>query len=137
MRIGSHVSIADGIWNAPANAAKVGAEVFQIFSRSPHGGPVKPITPEVVKQFQAEMKKYKLDTFYIHTPYFINLGSVKNNIYYGSISVLRQELERGSMLGCRAVMTHIGSFGGLTEKQVTERVVVALDKVLDGYKGDR
>src|SRR6185436_10226262 len=109
MRIGTHVSIAGGIWNAPINAAKVGAEVFQIFSRSPHGGPVKPITPDVIKQFQAEMKKNKLDTFYIHTPYFINLASVKNNIYYGSISVVRQELDRGSLLGCRAIMTHLGS----------------------------
>ncbi|MBI4049775.1 MAG: deoxyribonuclease IV [Candidatus Doudnabacteria bacterium] len=135
MRIGSHVSIAGGIWLAPGNAAKVGAEVFQIFSRSPHGGPVKPIDQETQEKFAAEMKKYGLDTFYIHTPYFINLGSVKNNIYYGSISVLRQELERGSDLGCRAVMTHIGSFGELTEKQGLERVVMALDKVLEGYQG--
>src|SRR3989338_298499 len=118
MRIGSHVSIAGGIWNAPANAAKVGCEVFQIFSRSPHGGPVKPLTPEVVAKFKAEMsaeggsafggKKHKLETFYIHAPYYINLASSKNNIYYGSISVLRQELERGSALGCKALMTHIG-----------------------------
>src|SRR3989344_3955566 len=117
MRIGTHVSIAKGIWNAPGNAAKIGAEVFQIFSRSPHGGKVLPIDDETKVKFDAEMKKHKLDTFYIHAPYFINLGSVKNNIYYGSISVLRQELDRGSMLGCPAVMTHIGSFGGLTTKQ--------------------
>ncbi|HEV8601108.1 MAG TPA: deoxyribonuclease IV [Patescibacteria group bacterium] len=135
MRVGTHVSIAGGIWNAPSNAAKVGAEVFQIFSRSPHGGPVKEITGETVKKFGEEMKKHGLDTFYIHTPYFINLGSVKNNIYYGSISVLREELERGSLLGCRAVMTHIGSFGELTEKEGVEWVVKALDKVLEGYKG--
>lgn len=135
MRIGSHVSIAGGLWNAPGNAAKVGAEVFQIFSRSPHGGPVKPIDEETKEKFAAEMKKHNFDTFYIHAPYFINLGSIKNNIYYGSISVLRQELERGSALGCRAVMTHIGSFGELTEKQGIELVVKAIDKVLEGYQG--
>ncbi|MBI2356370.1 MAG: deoxyribonuclease IV [Candidatus Doudnabacteria bacterium] len=135
MRIGSHVSIAGGIWNAPGNAAKVGAEVFQIFSRSPHGGPVKPIDEEAKAKFSAEMKKHKLDTFYIHTPYFINLASTKNNIYYGSISVIRQELERGTMLGCQAVMTHLGSFGELTDKQGIERTVIAIGKILEGYLG--
>ncbi|MEJ0021392.1 MAG: deoxyribonuclease IV [Candidatus Doudnabacteria bacterium] len=135
MRIGTHVSIAGGIWKAPGNAAKVRAEVFQIFSRSPHGGPVKPITPEVAKQFQDEMKKHKLDTFYIHTPYFINLSSVKNNIYYGSISVVRQELDRGSLLGCRAIMTHLGSFGELTDEEGLERVAKAIGKIMEGYTG--
>ncbi len=135
MRIGTHVSIAGGMEKAPGNAAKVGAEVFQIFSRSPHGGPVKPITKKVIVDFQAEMKKHKLDTFYIHTPYFINLSSVKNNIYYGSISVVREELERGSLLGCKAIMTHLGSFGELSDKEGLERVVKAVGKVMNGYKG--
>jgi deoxyribonuclease IV len=135
MRIGSHVSIAGGIEKAPGNAAKVGAEVFQVFSRSPHGGPVKPITAEVVKSFQAEMKRNKLDTFYIHTPYFINFASSKNNIRYGSISVVRQELERGSLLGCRGVMTHLGSFGELTDKEGLEIVSKSISKIMEGYKG--
>ncbi len=135
MRIGSHVSIAGGIWNAPGNAHKVGCEVFQVFSRSPHGGPIKPITEEVVEKFQIEMKKYKLDTFYIHTPYFINLSSAKNNIYYGSISVIRQELDRGSLLGCKAIMTHLGSFGEMTDEEGLEKVAKAISKVMEGYEG--
>jgi deoxyribonuclease-4 len=135
MRIGTHVSIAGGIENAPSNASEVGAEVFQIFSRSPHGGPARPITPDTVKRFQAEMSRCKLDTFYIHTPYFINFSSVKNNIYYGSISVVREELERGSKLNCRAVMTHLGSFGELSEAEGLQRVAEAIGKIMKGYKG--
>jgi deoxyribonuclease-4 len=135
MRIGTHVSIAGGLWNAPANAAKVKAECFQIFSRSPHGGPVKPITPDVQKQFQAAMDEYGFDTFYIHAPYFINFASAKNNIYYGSISVIREELERGTKLGCKALMTHLGSFGELTDEEGIEKEVKAVAKVMDGYKG--
>lgn len=135
MRIGSHVSVAGGVWLAPGNAAKVGCEVFQIFSRSPHGGPVKPITPEISLEFAHEMKKHKFDTFYIHAPYFINLSSVKNNIYYGSISVLREELERGSALGCKALMTHIGSFGELTDKEGINKVINGIEKIMDGYRG--
>ncbi len=135
MRIGTHVSIAGGIWNAPGNAAKVKAECFQIFSRSPHGGPVKPITPDVAKQFKQEMDKHELDTFYIHAPYFINFASNKGNIYYGSISVIREELERGTKLGCKALMTHLGSFGELTDEEGIDREVKAITKVMEGYKG--
>jgi len=135
MRIGTHVSIAKGVWNAPGNAAKVGAEVFQIFSRSPHGGPVQEITKEVQKQFAAEMDKHIFDTFYIHAPYFINFASTKGNIYYGSISVIRQELERGTLLGCKALMTHLGSFGELTDEEGIDREVKAIQKVMEGYKG--
>lgn len=135
MRIGTHVSIGGGLWNAPANAAKVKAECFQIFSRSPHGGPVKEIDKETQKKFKEEMDKYGLDTFYIHTPYFINLSSAKPSTYYGSISVVRQELERGSLLGCKAIMTHLGSFGELSEKEGLERVSEGVVKILDGYKG--
>ena len=135
MQIGTHVSIAGGIEKAPGNAAKVGAEVFQIFSRSPHGGPVKPITPEIVEKFQVEKKKYNLGNFYIHTPYFINFSSIKNNIYYGSIAVVREELDRGSLLGCRAIMTHLGSFGELSDEEGLEKVSKALAKIMEGYKG--
>jgi deoxyribonuclease-4 len=135
VRIGTHVSIAKGIFNAPGNAAKVGAEVFQIFSRSPHGGAVVPITPEIQKKFQEEMDKFKLDTFYIHAPYFINFASIKGNIYYGSISVVREELERGTLIGAKALMTHLGSFGELTDEEGIEREVKAIVKVMEGYKG--
>ncbi len=135
MRIGIHVSAAGGVVNSPQNAHEVGAEVFQIFSRSPHGGPAKPITKTVQQQFQQAMNKYRFDTFYIHAPYFINLASEKNKIYYGSIAVLREELERGSLLGCKAMMTHIGSFGTLTDKAGIDRVVKAIVKIMEGYKG--
>ena len=80
-------------------------------------------------------KKHKLKNFYIHTPYFINLSSVKNNIYHGSIAVIREELERGSLLGCRAITTHLGSFGDMTDKEGLEKVAKAVAKIMDGYEG--
>ena len=58
MKIGAHVSAAGGIFNAPANAAKIGAEVWQVFSRPPQGGPAPKLTPDIVRQFGSEAKKY-------------------------------------------------------------------------------
>jgi len=51
MKIGAHVSIAGGIENAPKNARDLNCDCFQMFSRSPHGGNHKNITPAVVDDF--------------------------------------------------------------------------------------
>ena len=135
MKIGCHVSIAGGIANAPARAAGLGCEVFQIFSRSPRGGKAPQLTGEVVKAFWKEMKKYGFSEFVIHTPYFINFGSKNRRIFFGSVDVVREELERASRLKCRYVMTHLGSYKDLGRKAGFAQLIKGLDIVTAGYKG--
>lgn len=134
-KIGCHVSIAGGLPNAPKNAADFGCETFQIFSRSPHGGPVAEITSEIQKQFKAELSKYKFSTFVIHAPYIINFGSGNPKTYHGSISIIRKELERGTLLGADYVMFHPGSFKDLGEEKGMKQAQEGLLEVLKGYKG--
>lgn len=135
IKIGCHVSIAGGICNAPKNAAYLGCETFQIFSRSPHGGPVAALTPEIVEQFKSEMAKYKLKEFVIHAPYILNFGSAKPSTFHGSIAIVRGELDRGSLLGASYVMFHPGSFKDLGEEAGMKQAQEGLLKVLDGYTG--
>lgn len=59
MKFGAHVSAAGGLWNAPENAAKIGCEVFQFFSRPPQGGNAAAITPEVAKKFREACEKHE------------------------------------------------------------------------------
>jgi len=135
MKIGAHVSAGGGVVNAPLNAAKVGCEVFQFFSRSPQGGPAPELTDEIIKNFKANCKKSKQKEWYIHAPYYINLASTSNRIRYGSISVLRQELERGSILGAKYMMAHMGSAREVGEAKGTKMVIEGINKILDGYSG--
>jgi deoxyribonuclease-4 len=135
MRFGAHVSGAGGLWNAPANAANLGCEVLQMFSRPPQGGNPAPITPEVASKFKSAMQEYKIEAAYIHTPYFINLASAESRIRGNSIRVIREELDRGSLLGCRAVMFHPGSAKDVGQVEGVKLVIEGIDKVLDGYKG--
>ena len=132
--IGAHISAAGDISLAPLRAAEVGLECFQFFSRPPQGGPAKPITEDLAKKFQDNCKKHKLES-YIHAPYYINLASANNRIYYGSISVLRDELERGSQLGVKYLMTHLGSAKDLGEKEGIKKTIEGLGRILEGYKG--
>lgn len=135
MKIGAHVSAAGGIFNAPTNAAKIGCEVFQVFTRSPQGGPAPKLTDEVVAKFKAEVKKYKLGEFVIHTPYYINFASTTPRIRYGSISVVREELERGTLLGAAYVVTHLGSTKDAGPKVGFHKTWRSIQRILDGYKG--
>ena len=134
-KIGCHVSAAGGARNAPKNAHDLGCEAFQIFSRSPRGGAAPKLNRETINQFQNEMDKYGLKNFVIHCPYYINFGSAKPSIYHGSILVVREELERGSLLGAKYVMTHLGSFKDLGREKGMKQAKDGLKKVLAGYKG--
>lgn len=135
MNIGAHVSIAGGIQNAPKNAHDWDCECFQIFTRAPQGGKAPELTPELISSFKSEIKKYKIKNFYIHAPYYINFASANNRIRYGSVQAIRDELERGSLLGAKYVMTHLGSAKDLGEKAGIAKTIEMLQKTLAGYSG--
>jgi deoxyribonuclease-4 len=135
MRIGAHVSIAGAITNAPGNAAAIGCECFQIFTRSPRGGPAKDIPPETGERFRDLCKSHNQGACYIHTPYYINLASSDRTIAGASVRVVREELERGCVIGADAVMTHLGSSGSSDRDAALRRVLRNTRKILKGYGG--
>lgn len=135
MYIGAHISIAGGIFNAPQRAFGLGCEVMQIFTRSPRGGKALKLTPEICEQFKILNLEFKIKAVYVHTPYYINFASSKEHICYGSVSIVRDELERASLLGAKYVMTHLGSAKDMSQKEALKRVVEMLKKTLDGYGG--
>lgn len=135
MLLGAHVSIAGGVFNAPERAAAIGCEVFQMFTRSPQGGKVPELTEEIVKKFNDAMVENGQKEAYVHTPYFINFASATPRIKYGSATVVRQELDRSSVLGVKYCMTHLGSFKDMGQKEGMKLVKEGLAKTLDGYKG--
>ena len=129
MKFGAHISIAEGVENAPERAHNLDCECFQIFSRSPHGGKTSEISDKKIKKFKKECVKYQLKNCYIHTPYYINLASASNRIYYGSISAIRRELEVADMVGARAVVTHLGSARELGKVEAEKKLVEGLKKI--------
>lgn len=133
MLFGAHVSIANGIWNAPERAASLGCEVFQMFSRPPQGWSAKEITDDEAVLFKENMKRFNQKECYIHTPYLINLASIDNKIRHSSINIIKQELERGSKLGAKYAMTHLGSYKDVDNILEGPLMVVnGLKKILDG-----
>ena len=131
MLFGAHVSMAGGIDKAPERAAEIGCEVFQIFSRPPQGGNAVDIDGILADKFQANLKKHNQKEFYIHTPYIINLASTDSRIRDNSIRLIREDLQRGSLLGAKYTMTHLGSAKELDKETANKMVVENLKKVFD------
>lgn len=133
-RIGLHVAAAGGVANAPENAKEFNAECFQFFSRSPRGGKAPAITDEQTETFRQRCEAYGFES-YIHTPYYVNFASKNNRIYYGSIAIVRAELERGSKLGVKYVMTHMGSAREhVTDPDAQEAPASAIKQAVAGLK---
>ncbi len=135
MNIGCHVSIAGGIFNAPKMAHDFGCEVYQIFTRSPQGGPAPKLTPDILKQFREANAAYGFTDWAVHTPYFINFASANPRIKNGSAVFIREELERASLIGAKHLMTHLGSGKDVGNEAATELVIVGIGKALQGYTG--
>ena len=135
MYFGAHISIAGGLPNAPLNAAKIGCEVFQMFSRSPRGGWVAPLDEKIAKEFKENCKKSNQKEWVIHAPYFINFSSANPRIKHASITVIREELERGTMLGASYLMTHLGSYKDLGPEKGFKALIEGIAEALKGYKG--
>ncbi len=119
----------------PLRAQELRCECFQFFSRPPQGGPAKPIDKKMADLFISRCQDLKMEA-YIHAPYYINLASANNRIYYGSISVIKEELARGSQLGVKYLMTHLGSAKELGDKEGIKKTIKGIGEILKGYKGN-
>src|SRR5512142_2724089 len=135
MLLGAHVSASGGLSNAPKNAAALGLECFQFFSRPPQGGRIGPIAKDDALAFLRACDAGGFASWYIHAPYVINLASKEARIRASSVELLRGELERGTILKTSAMMFHPGSASGVGEERGLALVIDGIKKILKGYKG--
>ena len=135
MNVGAHVSAAGGAINAPERGAKIGCEVIQIFTRPPMGGSGKKLTEEDGEAYRAACKEHGIENTYIHAPYYINLASGKAQVRGNSARIIREELERGSIIGARGMMFHPGSAKDVGEEEGLKLVIETINKAMAGYKG--
>ena len=135
MKFGAHVSIAGGIENAPLRARQLGCECFQMFTRSPRGGKPPELEDRLLEAFFLNCSEASISDYYVHTPYFINLASGKEDLREKSVDLVREELERSSTLGVKYMMTHIGSAKGLQRETAIDNVVDSILRILEDYGG--
>jgi deoxyribonuclease-4 len=131
--IGAHVSVTGGLARSLAYAAKIGAEVMQVWLSSPRAWAPWAADPDGDAAFAAECR---LPVF-VHAPYLVNFGSPSPQTLTRSRSALEFALRRGAAVGARGVVVHAGSAvlgnrWAVAMRQVRENVLPVLDAVQGG-----
>ena len=130
VRLGVHVSILGGIEKAVLRARELGCSAMQIFSRSPRGWNVLPLSPRAIRSFRQATALRDIDPIVVHTPYLINLATPDDDLYQRSAEALALDLNRAAQIGARYVVTHLGSAGETGKGYGQERLAGALRAVL-------
>ncbi|WP_313119181.1 deoxyribonuclease IV [Proteiniclasticum ruminis] len=131
MKIGSHVSIKDGLIGAAKESYSYGATTFMIYTGAPQNTRRSPIESMKIMEGHAFMKEHNLSDFVVHAPYIINLASYKPEIFNLATDFLKIELERTTALGSQYMVLHPGAFTDMDVDYGIQKIAEGLNMVLD------
>jgi deoxyribonuclease IV len=129
MNFGAHFSIKDGLVGATKEAVSYQATTFQIFSRNPRGRSAKKITAAEIAEATEIRQQNGIKTFYVHTPYYTNLASPKQNVWGMSIGSVVADLKTAAAIGSGFFVMHIGNHLGQGVAAGIKRVAAGLQSV--------
>lgn len=131
MKIGSHVSIKDGLLGAAMESQSYGASTFMIYTGAPQNTRRSPIDTMKIAEGHAFMKEHNLSDFVVHAPYIINLASYKPEIFNLATDFLKIELERTTQMGSNYLVLHPGAFTDMDVDYGIQRIAEGLNMVLE------
>ncbi|MDZ4229474.1 MAG: deoxyribonuclease IV [Patescibacteria group bacterium] len=134
-RIGAHLSIAGGLFNAVNSIVAKGGNCLQIFSSSPRiwlsSLPDKP----AVEQFKTLAVKHDIQPIFIHAKYLINLASDREELLTKSIDSLKYDLKVADLIGAAGVIVHLGSHLGRGFEAIKSRLTSSIKLILQASQG--
>src|SRR5712671_3046510 len=131
MYIGAHLSAAGGIHTAVDRAEAIGAESLQLFTQSPRTWRPTNHDPANFARFRERRAEVGLHGVLCHALYLCNLAAPNDEVYEKSIAAMRSTMEVGCAIGADGVVFHVGSHLGSGFEAGLERVVPAMEQVLD------
>ncbi len=133
MKYGLHISTAGNLATTPERAREMTADCMQIFAGNPRGWRPTFYTDDQAAAFREACKDSDMPTF-IHMLYLVSYGSGDEELRRKSIIAMTQMLATADQLGCRGVVTHLGSHKGLGLDQALERLCSGLLETLKDSK---
>jgi deoxyribonuclease-4 len=131
MHIGAHVSSSGGIHTAIDRAEAIGAESVQVFTQSPRTWRQTNHDPATFERFRERREEAAIAGVLCHALYLCNFAAPDDAIYEKSIAALRSTMEIACAIGADGVVLHVGSHLGAGLDKGLERVVPALEQVLE------
>jgi deoxyribonuclease IV len=128
MLFGAHCS--GGIKKALENAVNMNADAVQLFAQSPRAWRFPDHDPKDLERFRARREESGLPAV-VHSLYLVNLAAPDDAIYEKSVATMRSTVDAACAIDADAVVFHVGSHLGAGFETGVERVVPALQQVLD------
>jgi len=125
--IGCHLSASKGYLAMGKEAEKIGANVFQFFTRNPRGGKAKALDREDIEAYIAFAKERGFGTLLAHAPYTMNACSGDEGLRAFALRMMQEDLERLELLPNVLYNFHPGSH----VKQGTEAGISMISDMLN------
>lgn len=135
---GAHVSAAGGAENAPANAHKIGATAFALFTKNQRQWVAKPLGTAEIDAFRRACDRYGYTPAQIlpHDSYLINLGHPEREALEKSRAAFVDEMRRCEQLGLDRLNFHPGShLQQITPEASLDRIAESINLALDATRG--
>jgi len=129
--IGAHLSSSGGIHTAVDRAEAIGAESLQVFTQSPRTWRPTNHDPANFETFRARRDEVGLQGVLCHALYLCNFAATDDAIYEKSVIALRTTMQVACGIGADGVVFHVGSHLGAGFEKGLERVLPALELVLE------
>jgi deoxyribonuclease IV len=130
---GAHCS--GGIKKALDNAVGMNADTVQLFAQSPRTWRFPNHDPDDLERFRSRREELGMPAFF-HALYLVNLAAPDDAIYSKSVDTMGSTVDTACAIGVDGVVFHIGSHLGAGFEAGLERVVPALEQILDRCDDD-
>nr|WP_314373791.1 deoxyribonuclease IV [uncultured Campylobacter sp.] len=137
-RIGAHVSASGGVFNAPLNAAKIGADAFAMFVKNQRRWDAPPLSAEETIAFKDALKQsgIRAEHVLVHDSYLINLGHPREAEREKSLNAFIDEIRRCEALGLRLLNFHPGShLNEISAQQCMDNIAGSLNFAIANTSG--
>jgi deoxyribonuclease-4 len=135
--LGAQMSIAGGVDLAPLRGQEVGCRAIQLFTKSSNQWRARPLPPEEIERYRANLQATGIAQAVAHDSYLINLASTDPALHQRSMAAFLEELERAEALGIPYLVTHPGAHMGAGEEAGLRQVANSLRELLKRTKGYR
>lgn len=116
LKIGCHLSASKGYKAMINDALRIGANVFQFFTRNPRGGNAKSIDEKDISEFLKIKSENNFGPILAHAPYTLNACSKDEAIRNFSINTMADDIQKMELIPNNYYNFHPGSHTGQGEE---------------------
>ena len=130
LRIGCHLSSSKGFLHMGKEAAEIGANTFQFFTRNPRGSKAKEIDEKDVEKYHVFAKEHGISQILAHAPYTLNPCSKDAHTREFALMTMEDDLKRMEYVPGNCYNFHPGSHVGQGAEEGIKMIAETLNRIL-------